>query len=69
MRFITTAFFSFVVLCSFAKPVVAAETIMVGGYAFPPFVEKIEKEYVGITYDLIEEMNAFQNDYTGQYRF
>ncbi|QTA82290.1 Solute-binding protein family 3 domain-containing protein, MltF-like [Desulfonema limicola] len=38
-----------------------AEIIKVGGYVFPPFVEESQDEYRGITFDLIEEMNKFQN--------
>ena len=40
------------------------KTINVGGYYFPPFVEQNEElQYIGITIDLINEMNKFQSDY------
>ncbi len=45
-----------------------AETVNVGGYHFPPFVEeKVGKQYSGITIDLIKEMNIFQNKFKFQF--
>lgn len=41
----------------------AAETVMVGGYSFPPFIEIVRKQPQGLTIDLINKMNAFQNKY------
>lgn len=41
----------------------AAQTILVGGYVFPPYVETDQDERRGITFDLIEAMNAFQHDF------
>ena len=42
---------------------VAAQTVQVGGYDFPPFVEKINGKYVGITLDMIDALNQFQHNY------
>ncbi|MEJ6003322.1 substrate-binding periplasmic protein [Paucibacter soli] len=39
------------------------QTVWVGGYAFPPFVDKGS----GVTYDLLAAMNRFQQDY--RFRF
>ncbi|MCP4161547.1 MAG: transporter substrate-binding domain-containing protein [Deltaproteobacteria bacterium] len=49
-------------LCTFIySSQVIAETILVGGYKFPPFVEKDDQQKVfGITIDLIKAMNIFQ---------
>ncbi|MCP4021056.1 MAG: transporter substrate-binding domain-containing protein [Desulfobacteraceae bacterium] len=41
----------------------ATETIKVGGYVFPPFVEKLNDQHIGITIDLINELNKFQQAY------
>jgi len=41
----------------------AAETIKVGGYVFPPFVERLADHYSGLTLDLIEAMNDYQKTY------
>ena len=38
-------------------------TVKVGGYDFPPFVERDGKQYSGMTIDLINALNAYQNDY------
>jgi len=40
-----------------------AETAKVGGYTFPPFVEQNGQQFTGITLDLIEAMNKFQDKY------
>ncbi len=40
---------------------VVAATIKVGGYSFPPFVEVVKNKSVGITLDIIKEMNALQS--------
>ncbi|WP_019615407.1 substrate-binding periplasmic protein [Psychromonas ossibalaenae] len=46
----------------------AVETIKVGGYYFPPFVDKNDKEqYFGIAIDLIKEMNYFQDKFYFQF--
>ena len=45
----------------------AKETVKVGGYLFPPFVEMNNDGYTGITLDIIKAMNAFQNKY--QFKF
>ncbi|MCP4021055.1 MAG: transporter substrate-binding domain-containing protein [Desulfobacteraceae bacterium] len=55
------------ILCAFllnTSTVTAADTIRVGGYLFPPFVEVNKGKYSGITIDLIDELNKFQEDYT-----
>lgn len=40
----------------------SAQTINVGGYYFPPFLEQNKEfKYIGISIDLIEEMNKFQS--------
>ncbi len=51
-------------LAWFAQPVMAEavsspKRVLVGGYPFPPFVDKAG----GVTLDLIAAMNAFQSDY------
>ena len=51
----------FCIFCSFA----CAETVIVGGYPFPPFVESTDGMFEGLTLDLIKEFNKFQK----QYRF
>lgn len=40
-----------------------SETVKVGGYIFPPFVEQTGEQPVGLTLDLIEAMNGFQKEY------
>ncbi|WP_028863788.1 substrate-binding periplasmic protein [Psychromonas aquimarina] len=46
----------------------AAETIKVGGYYFPPFVDKNDKnQYIGLAIDLIKEMNSFQDKFHFQF--
>ncbi|HEB32693.1 MAG TPA: hypothetical protein ENI15_17755 [Spirochaetes bacterium] len=45
----------------------AKEPVMVGGYLFPPFVEKNKDGYTGVTLDMIKATNAFQNKY--QFKF
>ncbi len=39
------------------------EIIKIGGYSFPPFVEKNEDEFVGVAIELIKVLNEFQNKY------
>ncbi len=39
------------------------QVVKVGGYHFPPFVEDINAKGTGITLDLIEVMNSYQNKY------
>ena len=42
----------------------AAEKVNVGGYVFPPFVEKDDKGNIsGMTLDLIDSLNKVQNEY------
>jgi polar amino acid transport system substrate-binding protein len=42
----------------------SVQTINVGGYYFPPFIDQNkELQYVGVAIDLIEEMNKFQNTF------
>jgi len=59
-------FLVFVGICICNNHVIA-ETITVGGYIFPPFVEKKDNQYTGITIDLISEMNSFQNKFKFQF--
>jgi len=43
---------------------VAKSTIVkVGGYHFPPYVERVSAKFTGLTLDLLELMNAFQSKY------
>ena len=49
---------------TFSTTVVSAATINVGGIPFPPFVEKKNGQYSGITIELIEAMNKFQDKHT-----
>lgn len=44
-------------------PVLAAETIRIGGYPFPPFVEVIDGQPGGLTLDLIAAANKAQTRY------
>lgn len=45
------------------SPVLAAETIRIGGYPFPPFVEVIDGQPGGLTLDLIAAANKAQTRY------
>lgn len=56
LRFIFTLLFA--LLCG-ASPARAAEPVRVGAYPFLPFVDKS----TGLTYELVQAMNAFQKDY------
>lgn len=48
----------------FSGPLLAAERVSVGGYIFPPFVEKDEKGNIsGMTIDLIDSLNKIQDEY------
>lgn len=40
-----------------------AAEVLVGGYSFSPFVEKVDGTFEGITIDVIKEMNALQDKY------
>ena len=52
----------FILLC--VSSLSAAEKVNVGGYIFPPFVEKDNKGNIsGITIDLIDSMNKIQDEY------
>jgi len=42
---------------------VFGETTHVGGYEFPPFVERKGKQYYGLTIDLLHTLNASQDRY------
>jgi len=44
---------------AFGSPV-HTETVNVGGYHFPPFVEQTGEKFTGLTLDLIAAMNTFQ---------
>ena len=46
-----------------ASPALAAETIRIGGYPFPPFVEVIDGQPGGLTLDLIAATNKAQTHY------
>lgn len=61
--------FIFLIIMLGSFPTIShAQTIKVAGYYFPPFVEQdSEGKYIGITLDLIDEMNKFQNDYQFQF--
>lgn len=45
---------------------VNAEVIKVGGYLFPPYLEKSNDTYHGLTIDLIDALNSFQDRFTFQ---
>ncbi|RHW75343.1 ABC transporter substrate-binding protein [Colwellia sp. RSH04] len=54
----------FVFIYLFISKLYAAENIIVGGYIFPPFVEKDNNgKTKGITLDLIKSLNEIQNKY------
>ncbi len=58
--------FIFVILISFIwinLSLLQGETIKVGGYLFPPFVEMDGDEFVGLTIEFIQALNGFQDDY------
>ena len=46
-----------------AAAALAADTIRIGGYPFPPFVEVIDGQPGGLTLDLIAAANRAQTDY------
>jgi len=51
-------------ILSFCSDLSATEEVNVGGYIFPPFVEKDEKGNIsGMTLDLIDSLNTIQNKY------
>lgn len=57
-----TVYFVLLFVCS---PSNAGEEVLVGGYIFPPFVEKDEHNNIsGLTLDLIDALNKVQNDFT-----
>jgi polar amino acid transport system substrate-binding protein len=58
-------FFVLLIVFFGASPLYSSvQTINVGGYYFPPFVDQNEQlQYVGVSIDLIEEMNKFQNTF------
>lgn len=67
MKKLTLVFFMFLGICMCGNQAIA-ETVKVGGYLFPPFVEKNDgNQYAGITIDLIDEMNNFQNKFKFQF--
>ncbi len=66
MKRLFLVFFMFLGICVCGNQVIA-ETIKVGGYSFPPFVEEIRNQHSGITIDLLNEMNSFQNKYKFQF--
>ncbi len=48
----------------FVSELSATEQVKVGGYIFPPFVEKDDKGNIyGMTIDLIDSLNNLQNEY------
>jgi len=52
----------------YGLPVQAADKVVnVGGYEFPPFVSNEKGRYTGLSIDLIEAMNQFQNKYRFQF--
>ncbi|MCP4106553.1 MAG: transporter substrate-binding domain-containing protein [Desulfobacteraceae bacterium] len=59
-------FFMLLGCCVYSNQVIA-ETVKVGGYVFPPFLEEADSQYVGMTIDLIDEMNSFQKKYKFQF--
>ncbi|MCP4135449.1 MAG: transporter substrate-binding domain-containing protein [bacterium] len=64
----TIIFFLF--LCLFGvSPVFAGDIVTVGGYKFPPFVQKEGRNVSGITIDIIDAMNKFQKEYTFNFVF
>ncbi len=52
----------FFVIC-LSSNMVFAKTIKVGGYFYPPFVQKDGSKVTGIGLELLKEMNKFQNKY------
>jgi ABC-type amino acid transport substrate-binding protein len=56
------------VACSFASIGMAQETVHVGGYFFPPFVETRDEMTAGATIDLIKAFNGLQSDYLFVFR-
>lgn len=61
-------FFLFFFICpsiSYAKT-----SVFVGGYIFPPFVDKDQQgNPTGLTLDFIDALNAIQNDYQFEFKF
>lgn len=46
---------------------VYAETVKVGGYIFPPYLEKSGETYQGLTIEIIDYLNSFQSDYNFEF--
>jgi ABC-type amino acid transport substrate-binding protein len=44
-------------------PSESAKIVKVGGYSFPPYVQEDEGDFSGLTLDMIQMINAFQNKY------
>lgn len=66
MHYISIVFFIAISLF-FVPCQTAGDTINVGGYIFPPFLEKNEGEYSGLTIDLIDAMNQSQDSHHFQF--
>jgi len=59
-KILTTHIFIFLFIGNLS----AAENVKVGGYVFPPFVEKDDKGNIsGMTLDFIESLNKIQDEY------
>lgn len=43
------------------------QIIKVGGYVFPPFIEKEGEAFVGVTIDLLDTLNTYQDEYFFQF--
>lgn len=54
--------------CGIAYTSVAKETVFVGGYIFPPFIELQQEHVAGATIDLIAAFNELQSDYVFTFR-
>jgi ABC-type amino acid transport substrate-binding protein len=61
-------FFVALTICGVAATSTARETIYVGGYVFPPFIELQQDQVAGATIDLIAAFNELQSDYTFTFR-
>lgn len=62
MKKTVLVFWAALLLFVFSIDVNASE-VLVGGYSFSPFAEKVDGKFEGIALDVIKEMNALQDTY------
>lgn len=60
-------FFFMILLISISFCIYGQEVVKVGGYTFPPYLVKTDSGYGGLTIELIEAMNSYQNQFDFQF--